>query len=111
MPHDLPTDVADRVLPDHAHIRIDRVLKAVLVAFEGLASGRSCNCSPPAAAAVAGSALCLASVAAVGIARSGHVDIVAIAFLLLAFVAIERRSPILAGAAPLPACWSSTFRS
>jgi uncharacterized membrane protein len=32
-------------------------------------------------------------------ARSGHVDIVAIAFLLLAFVAIERRSPILAGVA------------
>ena len=32
-------------------------------------------------------------------ARSGHVDIVAIAFLLLAFLAIERRSPILAGIA------------
>jgi hypothetical protein len=32
-------------------------------------------------------------------ARSGHVDIVAIAFLLLAFLAMERRSPILAGAA------------
>jgi alpha-1,6-mannosyltransferase len=32
-------------------------------------------------------------------ARSGHVDIVAIAFLLLAFLATERRSPILAGAA------------
>ncbi len=32
-------------------------------------------------------------------ARSGHVDIVAIAFLLLAFLAIERRSPILAGVA------------
>jgi hypothetical protein len=32
-------------------------------------------------------------------ARSGHVDIVAITFLLLAFVAIERRSPILAGVA------------
>jgi alpha-1,6-mannosyltransferase len=32
-------------------------------------------------------------------ARSGHVDIVAIAFLLLAFLAIERRSPILAGMA------------
>src|SRR5437870_8235666 len=29
-------------------------------------------------------------------ARSGHVDIVAIAFLLLAFLAMERRSPILA---------------
>jgi alpha-1,6-mannosyltransferase len=32
-------------------------------------------------------------------ARSGHVDIVAIAFLLLAFLAIERRSPVLAGVA------------
>ena len=32
-------------------------------------------------------------------ARSGHVDIVAIAFLMLAFLAIERRSPILAGVA------------
>jgi hypothetical protein len=32
-------------------------------------------------------------------ARSGHVDIVAIAFMLLAFLAIERRSPILAGVA------------
>ena len=36
-------------------------------------------------------------------ARSGHVDIVAIAFLLLAFLATERRSPILAGVA-LGAC-------
>ncbi|TMK20288.1 MAG: DUF2029 domain-containing protein [Alphaproteobacteria bacterium] len=36
-------------------------------------------------------------------ARSGHVDIVAIAFLLLAFLAAERRSPILAGVA-LGAC-------
>jgi len=32
-------------------------------------------------------------------AGSGHVDIVAIAFMLLAFVAAERRSPFLAGAA------------
>src|SRR5207302_2976239 len=32
-------------------------------------------------------------------ARSGHVDIVAIAFLLLAFVAVERRTPGLAGIA------------
>lgn len=32
-------------------------------------------------------------------ARSGHIDIVAIAFLLLAFLAVERRSPILAGLA------------
>lgn len=32
-------------------------------------------------------------------ARSGHIDIVAIAFLLLAFLAMERRSPILAGVA------------
>jgi alpha-1,6-mannosyltransferase len=32
-------------------------------------------------------------------ARSGHLDIVAIAFLLLAFLAVERRSPILAGVA------------
>ena len=32
-------------------------------------------------------------------ARSGHVDIVAIAFLLLAFLATGRRSPILAGVA------------
>ncbi|HEY1362639.1 MAG TPA: glycosyltransferase family 87 protein [Xanthobacteraceae bacterium] len=32
-------------------------------------------------------------------ARSGHVDIVGIAFLLLAFLAGERRSPMLAGAA------------
>jgi alpha-1,6-mannosyltransferase len=32
-------------------------------------------------------------------ARSGHVDIVAIAFLLLAFLAIDRRRPILAGIA------------
>jgi hypothetical protein len=32
-------------------------------------------------------------------ARSGHVDIVAIAFLLLAFLALDRRSPILAGVA------------
>jgi alpha-1,6-mannosyltransferase len=32
-------------------------------------------------------------------ARSGHVDIVAIAFLLLAFLAVQRRSPILAGVA------------
>jgi hypothetical protein len=32
-------------------------------------------------------------------ARSGHVDIVAIAFLLLAFLAVERRSPMLAGVA------------
>jgi alpha-1,6-mannosyltransferase len=32
-------------------------------------------------------------------ARSGHVDIVAIAFLLLAFLAMERRSSILAGVA------------
>ena len=32
-------------------------------------------------------------------ARSGHVDVVAIAFLLLAFLAAERRSPILAGVA------------
>jgi alpha-1,6-mannosyltransferase len=32
-------------------------------------------------------------------ARSGHVDIVAIALLLLAFLAMERRSPILAGVA------------
>jgi hypothetical protein len=32
-------------------------------------------------------------------ARSGHVDIAAIAFLLLAFLAMERRSPILAGVA------------
>jgi hypothetical protein len=32
-------------------------------------------------------------------ARSGHVDIVAIAFLMLAFVAADRRSPILAGVA------------
>lgn len=32
-------------------------------------------------------------------ARSGHVDIVAIAFLLLAFLAIERRAPMLAGVA------------
>ena len=36
-------------------------------------------------------------------ARSAHVDIVAIAFLLLAFLAAERRSPILAGVA-LGAC-------
>jgi alpha-1,6-mannosyltransferase len=33
------------------------------------------------------------------IARSGHVDIAAIAFLMLAFLALERRSPILAGVA------------
>jgi alpha-1,6-mannosyltransferase len=32
-------------------------------------------------------------------ARSGHVDIVAIAFLLVAFLAMQRRSPILAGVA------------
>jgi alpha-1,6-mannosyltransferase len=32
-------------------------------------------------------------------ARSGHVDVVAIAFLLLAFLATERRSPLLAGIA------------
>ena len=32
-------------------------------------------------------------------ARSGHIDIVAIAFLLLALLATERRSPILAGVA------------
>jgi len=32
-------------------------------------------------------------------ARSAHVDIMAIAFLLLAFLAMERRSPILAGVA------------
>jgi hypothetical protein len=32
-------------------------------------------------------------------ARNGHIDIVAIAFLLLAFLAVERRSPILAGIA------------
>jgi alpha-1,6-mannosyltransferase len=32
-------------------------------------------------------------------ARSGHIDIAAIAFLLLAFLATERRSPILAGMA------------
>ena len=32
-------------------------------------------------------------------ARSGHVDIVAIAFMLLAFLAMERRFPILAGVA------------
>jgi alpha-1,6-mannosyltransferase len=32
-------------------------------------------------------------------ARSGHVDVVAIAFLLLAFLAIERRAPLLAGIA------------
>jgi hypothetical protein len=32
-------------------------------------------------------------------ARSGHVDIVAIAFLLLALLAVERRSPLLAGVA------------
>jgi hypothetical protein len=32
-------------------------------------------------------------------ARSGHVDIVAIAFLMLAFLASERRSPMLAGIA------------
>jgi hypothetical protein len=32
-------------------------------------------------------------------ARSGHVDIVAIAFLLLAFLASDRRSPLLAGIA------------
>ncbi len=32
-------------------------------------------------------------------ARSGHIDIVAIAFLLLAFLAVERRNPILAGVA------------
>jgi alpha-1,6-mannosyltransferase len=32
-------------------------------------------------------------------ARSGHIDIAAIAFLLLAFLATERRSPILAGIA------------
>src|SRR5262249_40299847 len=32
-------------------------------------------------------------------ARSGHIDIIAIAFLLLAFLAAERRSPILAGIA------------
>ena len=32
-------------------------------------------------------------------ARSGHLDIAAIAFLLLAFLAMERRSPILAGIA------------
>jgi hypothetical protein len=32
-------------------------------------------------------------------ARSGHIDIVAIAFLLLAFLAMERRSPFLAGIA------------
>ncbi|MGA7486850.1 MAG: glycosyltransferase family 87 protein [Xanthobacteraceae bacterium] len=32
-------------------------------------------------------------------ARSGHVDIVAIAFLLLALLAVERRSPLLAGIA------------
>jgi alpha-1,6-mannosyltransferase len=32
-------------------------------------------------------------------ARSAHVDIVAIAFVLLAFLAMERRSPILAGVA------------
>jgi alpha-1,6-mannosyltransferase len=32
-------------------------------------------------------------------ARSGHVDIVAIAFLMLAFLALERRSPLLAGVA------------
>src|SRR5262249_4118287 len=32
-------------------------------------------------------------------ARSGHVDIVAIAFLLLAYLAVERRSPLLAGVA------------
>jgi hypothetical protein len=32
-------------------------------------------------------------------ARSGHVDVVAIAFLLLAFVAAERRAPLLAGIA------------
>jgi hypothetical protein len=32
-------------------------------------------------------------------ARSGHLDAIAIAFLLLAFVAVDRRSPILAGIA------------
>jgi alpha-1,6-mannosyltransferase len=32
-------------------------------------------------------------------ARSGHIDAVAIAFLMLAFVAVDRRSPVLAGIA------------
>ena len=75
-------------------------MKAVLVAFEGLAVWAILQLL--AARGLPRSRVLLYAWHPLPLwefARSGHVDIVAIAFLLLAFVAIERRSPILAGVA------------
>jgi len=66
--------------------------------------GDAGNCSRCAACRGRESCFTLGTLCRCGsFARSGHVDIVAIAFLLLAFLATERRSPILAGVA-LGAC-------
>jgi alpha-1,6-mannosyltransferase len=75
-------------------------MKAVLVAFEGLAVWAILQLL--AARGLPRSRVLLYAWHPLPLwefARSGHIDIVAIAFLLLAFVAIQRRSPILAGVA------------
>jgi uncharacterized membrane protein len=75
-------------------------MKAAMVAFEGLAVWAILQLL--AARGLARSRVLLYAWHPLPLwefARSGHVDIVAIAFLLLAFLAIERRSPILAGIA------------
>src|SRR5262249_57624098 len=84
-------------------------LKAVLVAFEGLAAWAILQLL--AARGLPRSRVLLFAWHPLPLwefARSGHVDIVAIAFLLLAFVSTERRSPILPGIA-LAAALSAQF--
>jgi alpha-1,6-mannosyltransferase len=76
------------------------VMKAAMVAFEGLAVWTILQLL--AARGLPRSRILLYAWHPLPLwefARSGHVDIVAIAFLLLAFLAMERRSPILAGVA------------
>jgi alpha-1,6-mannosyltransferase len=76
------------------------VMKAAMVAFEGLAVWTILQLL--AARGLPRSRILLYAwhpLPLWEIARSGHIDIVAIAFLLLAFLAVERRSPILAGIA------------
>jgi alpha-1,6-mannosyltransferase len=76
------------------------VMKAAMVAFEGLAVWTILQLL--AARGLPRSRIVLYAWHPLPLwefARSGHIDIVAIAFLLLAFLAVERRSPILAGIA------------
>src|SRR5262245_7083561 len=76
------------------------VMKAAMVAFEGLAAWAILQLL--AARGLPRSRILLYAWHPLPLwefARSGHIDIVAIALLLLAFLAVEKRRPILAGVA------------